>query len=185
MVRTGRVYGIHEPPAADGTPGALCYVGSTEKANRMHSHRSQCKSDPLCSPLYRRATELHGSMANYSEATLATLNLPVDDDDAAKEQLRSLEGLVLRSLRQHYPALVLLNKNSPRCENQRNRERGRAWRLSHDQGVVDADGRSMSYMAVRSRIYRARRRDRAAALATAAAPAAAATAAPAPEGVPA
>ena len=175
MVRTGRVYGIHEPPAPDGAPGALCYVGSTESDNRMYSRRSQCKSDPLCCPLYRRATELYGSMANYTEETLATLTLPADDDDA-KAQLRSLEGLVLRSLRQHYPALVFLNKNSPRCENERNRERGRAWRLSHNQGVVDADGRSMSYMAVRSRIYRARRRERAAALASAAAAAAVAPA---------
>ena len=72
--------------------------------------------------------------------------------------------------------MSLLNKNSPRAENARKREHGRAWREQHGQGQIDpATGKSLSYMAVRSRIYRQRRKDLAAtALAAAAAAAQAA-----------
>ena len=73
------------------------------------------------------------------------------------------------------PTVALLNKNSPRAENERKREHGRAWRQQHGQGQVDpVTGKSASYMAVRSRIYRQRRKDRATALAAAAAETAAA-----------
>ena len=66
--------------------------------------------------------------------------------------------------RHAYPGITLLNKNSPRSENVRNRERMKAWREAHGQGQVDPDtGLSTSYyMAVRSRIYRQRRKEQAA-----------------------
>jgi hypothetical protein len=67
------------------------------------------------------------------------------------------------------PTVALLNKNSPRAENERKRESGKAWRQQHGQGRVDpVTGKSASYMAIRSRIYRQRRKDRATALAAAA-----------------
>eukprot|EP01043_Picozoa_sp_COSAG02_P006028 COSAG02_NODE_168_length_31711_cov_68.337973_11_plen_130_part_00 len=66
--------------------------------------------------------------------------------------------------------IELKNKNSPRCENVRSRERMKAWRLRNGQGQVDPEtGLSMSYMAVRSRIYRQRRKERQAAAQVAAA----------------
>ena len=89
--------------------------------------------------------------------------------------LRSLESLVLRGIRRAHPGITLLNKNSPRSENVRNRERMKAWREAHGQGQVDPEtGLSTSYMAVRSRIYRQRRKEQAAAAARAAAHVAAA-----------
>ena len=89
--------------------------------------------------------------------------------------LRSLESLVLRGIRRAHPDITLLNKNSPRSENVRNRERMKAWREANGQGQVDPEtGLSMSYMAVRSRIYRQRRKEQAAAAARAAAHVAAA-----------
>ena len=114
-------------------------------------------------------------MADYAEETVATVALP-EDDEQAKALLRSLESLVIRGLRQAHPDIQLLNKNSPRCENVRNRERMKAWRVRNGQGQVDPEtGLSMSYMAVRSRIYRQRRRERQAAAQAAAHAAAAET----------
>ena len=67
--------------------------------------------------------------------------------------LRSLESLVVRGTRQAHPNITLLNRNSPRFENARNRERMKAWRLRNGQGTVDPEtGLSTSYMAVRSRL---------------------------------
>ena len=170
MARVGRVYGISSPD------GVLRYVGSTEDDARLQKHRYNCKADHLCCPFYRYAHEHHGGLDAYTEQTLATLQLPAGDGQA-KAILRSLEGLVIRSLRERdSPAVSLLNKNSPRAEDVRKREHGRAWREQHGQGQIDpATGKSLSYMAVRSRIYRQRRKDRAAtALAVAAAAAQAA-----------
>ena len=60
-------------------------------------------------------------------------------------------------------------------QNVRSRERMKAWRLRNGQGRVDAEtGLSTSYMAVRGRIYRQRRKERQAQMAAAAAHAAAA-----------
>ena len=165
MARVGRVYGISSPD------GVLRYVGSTEDDARMQKHRYNCRNDHLCCPFYRYAHEHHGGLDTYTEETLATLQLPTADGQA-KANLRSLEALVIRSLRERdSPTVSLLNKNSPRAENVRKREHGRAWREQHGQGQIDpATGKSLSYMAVRSRIYRQRRKDRAAiALAAAAA----------------
>ena len=98
-----------------------------------------------------------------------------EDDEQAKALLRGLESLVIHGLRQAHPDIQLKNKNSPRCENVRNRERMKAWREANGQGQVDPEtGLSMSYMAVRSRIYRQRRKEQAAAAARAAAHVAAA-----------
>ena len=113
-------------------------------------------------------------MAGYTEETVATITLP-QDDEQAKALLRSLEGLVIRGLRQAHPGIQLKNRNLPRSENVRSRERMKAWRLRNGQGRVDPEtGLSMSYMAVRSRIYRQRRKERQAAQVVAAAHAAAA-----------
>jgi hypothetical protein len=102
-------------------------------------------------------------MAGYTEEIVATITLP-EDDEQAKTLLRSLEGLVIRGLRAAHPSIQLKNRNSPRSENVRSRERMRAWRLRNGQGQVDPDtGLSTSYMAVRGRIYRQRRKDRQAA----------------------
>ena len=152
----------------------LVYAGSTEDPHRLTRHRNQCKTDGLASPLYRYANENHGGMAGYAEETVATVALP-EDDEQAKALLRGLESLVIRGLRQAHPDIQLKNRNSPRCENVRNRERMKAWRLMNGQGQVDPEtGLSMSYMAVRGRIYRQRRRERQAAQVAAAAHAAAA-----------
>jgi hypothetical protein len=78
----------------------------------MHSHRSACKNDPLSCPLYRYATEHHGDLSDFTEETVATLVLP-DDAREAKVLLRSLEGLVIRTLRND-PTVSLLNKNNPK-----------------------------------------------------------------------
>ena len=162
MARTGRVYVLRDPD------GNMVYAGSTEDPYRLTRHRNQCRSDGLASPLYRYANEHHGGMAGYGEETLATINLP-EDDEQAKTLLRSLEGLVIRGLRAAHPNIQLKNRNSPRSENVRSRERMRAWRLRNGQGQVDPDtGLSTSYMAVRGRIYRQRRKDRQAAQAAAA-----------------
>ena len=91
MARTGRVYVLRDPS------GNMVYCGSTEDPYRLTRHRNQCKSDGLASPLYRYANEHHGGMAGYGEETLATINLP-EDDEQAKALLRSLEGLVIRGL---------------------------------------------------------------------------------------
>ena len=152
MTKTGRIYLIRCPA------GVGRYVGSTESPGRMHGHRSSCKADPLSCPLYRYATENHGDLSDFTEETVATLALP-DNDREAKTLLRSLEGLVIRALRND-PTVNLLNKNNPIAENRRNRDRQRAWRLQHGQGQVDENGRSMSYMAVASRRYRQQRRER-------------------------
>ena len=163
MARTGRVYVLRDPD------GNMVYTGSTEDPYRLTRHRNQCKTDGLASPLYRYANENHGGMADYAEETVATVALP-DDDEQAKALLRSLEGLVIRGLRAAHPDIQLKNRNSPCCENARNRERMRAWRVRNGQGQVDPDtGLSASYMAVRGRIYRQRRKDRQAAAHAAAA----------------
>ena len=115
-------------------------------------------------------------MAAYTEEIVATVALP-EDDEQAKTLLRSLESLVLRGLRAAHPDIQLKNKNSPRSENVRSRERMRAWRMRNGQGQVDPDTRlSQSYMAVRGRIYRQRRKERHAAAQAAAAAAHAAAA---------
>jgi hypothetical protein len=159
MARTGRVYVLRDPD------GNMVYCGSSEDPYRLTRHRGQCKSDGLASPLYRYANEHHGGMAGYTEEIVATIALP-EDDEQAKTLLRSLEGLVIRGLRAAHPDIQLKNKNSPRSENVRSRERMRAWRLRHGQGQIDPDtGLSTSYMAVRGRIYRQRRKDRQAVLA--------------------
>ena len=163
MARTGRVYVLRDPD------GNMVYAGSTEDPYRLTRHRNQCRSDGLASPLYRYANEHHGGMAGYTEEIVATIALP-EDDEQAKTLLRSLEGLVIRGLRAAHPNIQLKNRNSPCCENARNRERMRAWRLRNGQGQVDPDtGLSTSYMAVRGRIYRQRRKDRQAVLAQGAA----------------
>jgi hypothetical protein len=163
MARTGRVYVLRDPD------GNMVYTGSTEDPYRLTRHRNQCKTDGLASPLYRYANENHGGMADYAEETVATVALP-EDDEQAKALLRSLEGLVIRGLRAAHPDIQLKNRNSPCCENARNRERMRAWRVRNGQGQVDPDtGLSASYMAVRGRIYRQRRKDRQAAAHAAAA----------------
>ena len=168
MARTGRVYLIRDPD------GNMVYIGSTEDPYRLTRHRNQCKSDGLACPLYRHANEHHDGMADYTEETVATINLP-GDHEQAKTMLRSLESLVLRGIRRAHPDITLLNKNSPRSENVRNRERMKAWREAHGQGQVDPEtGLSTSYMAVRSRIYRKRRKEQAATAARAAAHVAAA-----------
>ena len=162
MARTGRVYVLRDPD------GNMVYCGSSEDPYRLTRHRGQCKSDGLASPLYHYANEHHGGMAGYTEEIVATIALP-EDDERATTLLRSLEGLVIRSLRAAHPDIQLKNKNSPRSENVRSRERMRAWRLRHGQGQIDPDtGLSTSYMAVRGRIYRQRRKDRQAAQAAAA-----------------
>jgi hypothetical protein len=159
MARTGRVYVLRDPD------GNMVYCGSSEDPYRLTRHRGQCKSDGLASPLYRYANEHHGGMAGYTEEIVATITLP-EDDEQAKTLLRSLEGLVIRGLRAAHPNIQLKNRNSPRSENVRSRERMRAWRLRNGQGQVDPDtGLSTSYMAVRGRIYRQRRKDRQAVLA--------------------
>ena len=169
MARTGRVYVLRDPD------GNMVYAGSTEDPYRLTRHRNQCKTDGLASPLYRYANENHGGMADYAEETVATVALP-EDDEQAKALLRGLESLVIRGLRAAHPDIQLKNKNSPRCENVRNRERMRAWRVRNGQGQVDPDtGLSASYMAVRGRIYRQRRKDRQAAAQAAAAAAQAVT----------
>ena len=163
MARTGRVYVLRDPD------GNMVYTGSTEDPYRLTRHRNQCKTDGLASPLYRYANENHGGIADYAEETVATVALP-EDDEQAKALLRSLEGLVIRGLRAAHPDIQLKNRNSPCCENARNRERMRAWRVRNGQGHVDPDtGLSASYMAVRGRIYRQRRKDRQAAAHAAAA----------------
>ena len=163
MARTGRVYVLRDPD------GNMVYAGSTEDPYRLTRHRNQCKTDGLASPLYRYANENHGGMVSYTEEIVATVALP-EDDEQAKALLRGLESLVIRGLRAAHPDIQLKNKNSPRCENVRNRERMRAWRVRNGQGQVDPDtGLSASYMAVRSRIYRQRRRERQAAAQAAAA----------------
>jgi hypothetical protein len=163
MARTGRVYVLRDPD------GNMVYCGSSEDPYRLTRHRGQCKSDGLASPLYRYANEHHGGMAGYTEEIVATITLP-EDDEQAKALLRSLEGLVIRGLRAAHPNIQLKNRNSPRSENVRSRERMRAWRLRNGQGQVDPDtGLSTSYMAVRGRIYRQRRKDRQAVLAQGAA----------------
>ena len=163
MARTGRVYVLRDPD------GNMVYAGSTEDPYRLTRHRNQCKTDGLASPLYRYANENHGGMVSYTEEIVATIALP-EDDEQAKALLRGLESLVIRGLRQAHPDIQLKNKNSPRCENVRNRERMRAWRVRNGQGQVDPDtGLSASYMAVRGRIYRRRRKDRQAAAHAAAA----------------
>ena len=165
MTRVGRVYGVSCPA------GVLRYVGSTTDDCRMQKHRYACKVDHLCCPFYRYAHEHHGGLDGYTEETLATLQLP-EAAGQAKSMLRTLEALVIRSMRDS-PTVALLNKNSPRAENERKRESGKAWRQQHGQGRVDpVTGKSASYMAIRSRIYRQRRKDRATALAAAAAAAA-------------
>ena len=141
MARTGRVYVIRDPD------GNMVYIGSTEDPYRLTRHRNQCKTDGLASPLYRYANENHGGMADYAEETVATVALP-EDDEQAKALLRSLESLVIRGLRAAHPDIQLKNKNSPRCENVRSRERMKAWRLRNGQGRVDPEtGLSMSYNA--------------------------------------
>lgn len=168
MARTGRVYVLRCPS------GNMVYTGSTEDPYRLTRHRNQCKSDGLACPLYRFANEQHGGMAGYTEETVATITLPTDDEQA-KALLRSLESLVLRGIRQAHPDIRLKNKNSPRSENVRSREGMKAWRVRNGQGQVDPEtGRSVSYMAVRSRIYRQRRKERQAAQVAAAAHVAAA-----------
>jgi hypothetical protein len=163
MARTGRVYVLRDPD------GNMVYAGSTEDPYRLTRHRNQCKTDGLASPLYRYANENHGGMVSYTEEIVATIALP-EDDEQAKALLRGLESLVIRGLRQAHPDIQLKNKNSPRCENVRNRERMKAWRLRNGQGQVDPEtGLSTSYMAVRGRIYRQRRKDRQAAAHAAAA----------------
>ena len=163
MARTGRVYVLRDPD------GNMVYAGSTEDPYRLTRHRNQCKTDGLASPLYRYANENHGGMVSYTEENVATIALP-EDDEQAKALLRGLESLVIRGLRQAHPDIQLKNKNSPRCENVRNRERMKAWRLRNGQGQVDPEtGLSTSYMAVRGRIYRQRRKDRQAAAQAAAA----------------
>ena len=176
MARTGRVYVLRDPD------GNMVYAGSTEDPYRLTRHRNQCKTDGLASPLYRYANENHGGMVSYTEEIVATVALP-EDDEQAKALLRGLESLVIRGLRAAHPDIQLKNKNSPRCENVRNRERMRAWRVRNGQGQVDPDtGLSASYMAVRGRIYRRRRKDRqAAAHAAAAAHVAAAAESATPE----
>ena len=176
MARTGRVYVLRDPD------GNMVYAGSTEDPYRLTRHRNQCKTDGLASPLYRYANENHGGMVSYTEEIVATVALP-EDDEQAKALLRGLESLVIRGLRAAHPDIQLKNKNSPRCENVRNRERMRAWRVRNGQGQVDPDtGLSASYMAVRGRIYRQRRKDRqAAAHAAAAAHVAAAAESATPE----
>ena len=176
MARTGRVYVLRDPD------GNMVYAGSTEDPYRLTRHRNQCKTDGLASPLYRYANENHGGMVSYTEEIVATIALP-EDDEQAKALLRGLESLVIHGLRQAHPDIQLKNKNSPRCENVRNRERMKAWRLRNGQGQVDPDtGLSASYMAVRGRIYRQRRKDRqAAAHAAAAAHVAAAAESATPE----
>ena len=72
-------------------------------------------------------------MSGYTEETVATINLP-GDHEQAKTMLRSLESLVLRGIRRAHPDITLLNKNSPRSENVRNRERMKAWREANGQG---------------------------------------------------
>ena len=168
MARTGRVYVLRDPN------GNMIYVGSTEDPYRLTRHRNQCKTDGLASPLYRYANEHHGGMASYTEEIVATIALP-EDGEQAKTLLRCLESLVIHGLRRAHPDIQLKNKNSPRCENVRSRERMKAWRLRNGQGGVDPEtGLSTSYMAVRGRIYRQRRKERQAQMAAAAAHAAAA-----------
>ena len=163
MARTGRVYVLRDPD------GNMVYAGSTEDPYRLTRHRNQCKTDGLASPLYRYANENHGGMVSYTEEIVATIALP-EDDEQAKALLRGLEGLVIRGLRAAHPDIQLKNRNSPCCENVRNRERMKAWRLRNGQGQVDPEtGLSTSYMAVRGRIYRQRRKDRQAAAQAAAA----------------
>ena len=170
MARTGRVYVLRDPDRN------MVYCGSTEDPHRLTRHRGQCKSDGLASPLYRYANQHHGGMAAYTEEIVATIALP-EDDEQATTLLRSLEGLVIRGLRAAHPDIQLKNKNSPRSENVRSRERMRAWRMRNGQGQVDPDtGLSQSYMAVRGRIYRQRRKERHAAAQAAAAAAHAAAA---------
>ena len=122
MARTGRVYVLRDPD------GNMVYAGSTEDPYRLTRHRNQCKTDGLASPLYRYANENHGGMVSYTEEIVATVALP-EDDEQAKALLRGLESLVIRGLRQAHPDIQLKNKNSPRCENVRNRERMKAWFL--------------------------------------------------------
>ena len=129
MARTGRVYVIRDPD------GNMVYVGSSEDPYRLTRHRNQCKSDGLACPLYRHANEHHDGMSGYTEETVATINLP-GDREQAKTMLRSLESLVLRGIRRAHPDITLLNKNSPRSENVRNRERMKAWREANGQGHV-------------------------------------------------
>ena len=163
MACTRRVYVLRDPD------GNMVYAGSTEDPYHLTRHRNQCKTDGLASPLYHYANEHHGGMAGYTEEIVATIALP-EDDQQAKTLLRSLEGLVIRGLRQAHPNIQLKNKNSPRCENVRNRERMRAWWVRNGQGQVDPEtGLSQSYMAVRGRIYRQRRKERQAAQVAAAA----------------
>eukprot|EP01050_Picozoa_sp_SAG11_P031736 SAG11_NODE_9993_length_864_cov_0.512418_1_plen_195_part_00 len=143
----GYIYCLLDP---DGRPA---YVGSCRNvrcrgreaclARRMSSHRNQAARDPNSSPLYRSAG---GSMEHWKMIRIRTVEW--DDERLPltlmkeEEHVRCTMGIVFD----------LHNHNRAVDPVQRRREYMKAWRIAHGQGAAD------SYMAIKSREARERRR---------------------------
>ena len=147
----GTIYTLRSPD------GVLRYVGSTTQSlqARLAQHRHACIEDPTCCPLYRYAqSDGGGRMDGWRIQKLIVLNS--EDPDVFTHLLLRLESVAIELLRRHHP---LLNNNTPQDADADRRVYMRRWRRQHGQGQIDpTTGRSLSYMARKSREHRARRR---------------------------
>jgi len=149
----GRVYVLKD------AAGIRRYAGSskTSESVRLANHKSVLAHDPLASGLYRYV-HANGGFDGWTIETVMTIDLDQGDGDAdaAQALLESMERNLVRALRQL--GCPLLNTNEPRCQDAQRRASQQAWRIAHGQGQVNDAGQSLSYMAVKSREHRARRK---------------------------
>jgi hypothetical protein len=134
---TGRVYALVDPD------GVIRYIGSTllELGKRMSLHRTKETHDGSASPLLRYVNA-RGGFDGWTIREVATITY---DPTLNPDALKDTECAAIKTMRT--AGHPLLNKNSPKCQNQDRREYMRQWRQ-----------RNPGYMARKGREHRERRR---------------------------